>query len=388
MNLQTKIFHKTQFLYLLFGSLSLFFSFQDALFSTSQRIGFAFLFLLTSAYFIITYSLSHTLPLKIRKFCSKKSFFFYFLFFSLFFHSWLYLALTNASNAQENWQKSYLFFGLTFLCLAWNFLRESASASAFPNSEKFWNLITPFLFGLLLLFIWQMLVVGFRVPFVLLPPPSLVLIAVYESRFIFWQDFVQTFIYSVLPGFFIGCASGFLVALVCDKFSFLKKGLLPIGNFFSALPIVGVAPIMIMWFGFDWQSKAAVVVLMTFFPMLVNSVVGLSATSRVELDLLRTYNPTYWQKLFSVRLYNALPFLFNALKINSTLALIGAIVAEFFGTPIVGMGFRISTEVGRMNLHLVWATVVISALAGSAFYAIFVILEKKLTFWHISIRSQ
>src|SRR3546814_9086583 len=88
---------------------------------------------------------------------------------------------------------------------------------------------------------------------------------------------------------------------------------------------------------------------MTFFPMLVNTIAGLHATAAMERDLMRSYGAGYWQTLLSVRLPNALPFIFNALKINSTLALISAIVAEFFGTPIVGMGFRISTEIGQIG---------------------------------------
>jgi NitT/TauT family transport system permease protein len=155
----------------------------------------------------------------------------------------------------------------------------------------------------------------------------------------------------------------------------------------SAIPIVGIAPIMVMWFGFDWQSKAAVIVVMTFFPMLVNTLAGLEATSHLEKDLMRSYAASYFQTLFFVRLPNALPFIFNALKINSTLALIGAIVAEFFGTPIVGMGFRISTEVGRMNVDIVWATIAVAAVAGSLFYGILAIIERSLTFWHPSYRS-
>ena len=83
----------------------------------------------------------------------------------------------------------------------------------------------------------------------------------------------------------------------------------------------------------------------------------------------------------------AAPFIFNALKINSTLALIGAIVAEFFGTPIVGMGFRISTEVGRMNVDMVWAEIAMAAVAGSAFYASVALIERAVTFWHPSVRS-
>src|SRR3546814_10415392 len=96
---------------------------------------------------------------------------------------------------------------------------------------------------------------------------------------------------------------------------------------------------------------------MTFFPVLVNTIAGLHATEAMERDLMRSYGAGYLQTLVKVRLPNALPFIFNALKINSTLALIGAIVAELFGTPIVGMGFRISTEIGRMNVEMVWATI-------------------------------
>ena len=155
----------------------------------------------------------------------------------------------------------------------------------------------------------------------------------------------------------------------------------------TALPLVGIAPVMVMWFGFDWPSKAAVVVIMTFFPMLVNAVAGLNVTVAMERDLMRSYASSYWQTLFKLRLPAAAPYLFNALKINSTLALIGAIVAEFFGTPVVGMGFRISTAVGRMDIDLVWAEIAVSALAGSVFYGVVALVERAVTFWHPSIRG-
>jgi NitT/TauT family transport system permease protein len=143
----------------------------------------------------------------------------------------------------------------------------------------------------------------------------------------------------------------------------------------------------VMWFGFDWQSKAAVIVCITFFPMLVNTVAGLNAAGRMEQDLMRTYAADYTQSLLKLRLPAAWPFIFNALKINSTLALIGAIVAEFFGTPIVGMGFRIATEVGRLNADMVWAEVAVAAVAGSASYGLIVLIERAVTFWHPSVRG-
>jgi NitT/TauT family transport system permease protein len=249
------------------------------------------------------------------------------------------------------------------------------------------NLAVPLLFGISLLVLWEGLTRGFNVPQVLLPPPSVIWARIVASTSTLWADFNQTFIKSVLPGYAMGCAAGLAAAIAVDRSPFLKRGLLPIGNFVSALPLVGIAPIMVMWFGFDWHSKAAVVVVMTFFPMLVNAVAGLSAASRIEQDLMRTYAASYWQTLLKLRLPAAWPFIFNALKINSTLALIGAIVAEFFGTPVVGMGFRISAAIGRLNVDMVWAEIAVAALAGSLFYGVIALIERAVTFWHPSIRG-
>jgi NitT/TauT family transport system permease protein len=107
----------------------------------------------------------------------------------------------------------------------------------------------------------------------------------------------------------------------------------------------------------------------------------------MERDLMRTYAAGWWPTLVKLRLPAAWPFIFNALKINSTLALIGAIVAEFFGTPIVGMGFRISTEVGRANIDMVWAEIAVAAVAGSVFYGLVALSERAVTFWHPSVRG-
>lgn len=249
------------------------------------------------------------------------------------------------------------------------------------------DLVIPILFGASLLVLWEGLTRGFNVPQVLLPPPSVIWARIISSTGTLWADFHQTFIKSVIPGFVVGCSAGLLVAVAIDRSPFLKRGLLPIGNFVSALPLVGIAPIMVMWFGFDWQSKAAVVVVMTFFPMLVNAVAGLNASTRMEQDLMRTYAANYWQTLLKLRLPAAWPFIFNALKINSTLALIGAIVAEFFGTPVVGMGFRISSAIGRLNVDMVWASIAVAALAGSTFYGLIALTERAVTFWHPSIRG-
>ena len=246
---------------------------------------------------------------------------------------------------------------------------------------------TPLLFGAWVLVFWQVLVQVFDVPQVLLPAPSLVGHALVASFGVLVSDFEQTVLHSVVIGLVAGCALGFAVGVLIDRSPFLQRGLLPVAALASTVPLVGIAPIMVMWFGFDWHSKAAVVVVMTFFPMLVNTLAGLAESGHMERDLMRSYGAGYWRTLISLRIPVALPFVFNALKINSTLAMIGAIVAEFFGSPTSGLGFRISTEAARLNMGLVWAAILVAALAGSLLYGLLGWIERRATFWHPSFRS-
>jgi len=238
-------------------------------------------------------------------------------------------------------------------CMAWSAVEKFSDIDSLNRwVTQVLSIFIPIVFGIWLLLLWEFLTRGLDVPQVLLPAPSVIGERFVNSTSILWADFKQTFLKAVLIGYALGCLSGFIVAILIDRSPFLQRGLLPVGNLVSALPIVGVAPIMVMWFGFDWPSGAS-----------------------------------YVQSLVKLRLPEALPFIFNALKINSTLAMIGAIVAEFFGTPTVGMGFRISTEVGRMNVDMVWAEIAVAAIAGSVFYLVLTILERVFTFWHPSIRQ-
>lgn len=252
---------------------------------------------------------------------------------------------------------------------------------------RFRDLVAPALLGLAGLFAWEVACRAIPISPILLPPPSLIGAKIGMEIPLLAYDFFKTVIQAVIPGWIIGCAAGLGVALLCDRFGFLKRGLLPIGNFFSVLPLVGVAPIMVMWFGVGVAPNIAVVVIMTFFPMLVNAISGLEATNHLERDLMRSYGASWSQALLALRLPAAMPFIFNALKINSTLAMIGAIVAEFFGTRVAGMGFRMQTGFGSMSLDLVWAEIALAAITGSLFYALLVLAERVVTFWHPSYRT-
>jgi NitT/TauT family transport system permease protein len=298
------------------------------------------------------------------------------------------LALLNDTSIAGSAAWGFWLAVLANWAAAW--LAVTRLASFRPHDKvasRAFDLAIPLLFGAFLFYLWEVAVRGFGVPPVLFPPPSMIAVRFFGSLSTLWQDFFQTFILGVLSGYIIGCGAGFLVAIVAHRYTFLGRGLLPIGNFVSALPIVGIAPIMVMWFGFDWPSKAAVVVVITFFPMLVNTLAGLNAAGHIERDLMRSYGAAPAQTLRKLYLPAAMPFIFNALKINSTLAFIGAIVAEFFGTPTLGIGFRISIEAGRMALDMVWAEIALAAIAGMAFYGIVALAERATTFWHPSYRT-
>ncbi|NDW53578.1 ABC transporter permease [Aliiroseovarius sp. PrR006] len=280
---------------------------------------------------------------------------------------------------------SWMIFAFVFWICAWG--TNIALVRSRLSDTTAVKYTVPILFGLTIVVLWEAVVHSFAISPAILPAPSAVADRFINSTGMLWEDFVQTVLKGALRGYIIGVLAAFVVAILIDRSPFLTRGLLPIGNFVAALPIVGVAPILVSWFGFDWHSKAAVVVVMVFFPVLVNTVQGLRETDAMLRDLMKTYAAGYFKTLLKLRIPAAMPFIFNGLKVAATLALIGAIVAEYFGSPTRGMGFRISTGVGSLSIDLVWAEIVVAALAGTAFYGIVAFIEKKVTFWHPSQRG-
>lgn len=264
----------------------------------------------------------------------------------------------------------------------------NALLTAGDGHRKRWvRVAVPLVFGATVLIVWQMTVRILHVPKVILPAPTEIAATFFGNLPLMWGDFVQTIVKGAFSGLAIGGAAAVAVAILIDRYPGLGRGLLPVASFMAALPIVGTAPIFVMWYGFGWQSKAAVVVVMVFFPMLVNVVAGLGDTTAMQRDQMRTWSAGYWQTLARLRLPAALPFIFNGLKISSTLAMIGAIVAEFFGSPTEGVGFRISASNGRLALDMVWSAILVGALAGSLTWGVLTWIERRLTFWHPSQRG-
>jgi len=221
-----------------------------------------------------------------------------------------------------------------------------------------------------------------------IPQPSSILSALNTAHATLLDDTVATFWEEALRGYLIGCGLGFAVAALCVRFPALRRGLMPYAVISNSIPIIAFAPIVIFWFGFGWEPKAIVVVMLTFFPMLVNTVAGLTSYDALSRELLRSYNANEWTVFWKLQFPNALPYIFNGLKICSTLSMIGAVIAEYFPGPNRGLGFEILNEANQSAWDQVWAGVVLACIIGIAFYMVVLGLERAMTFWHVSYRTR
>ncbi len=228
---------------------------------------------------------------------------------------------------------------------------------------------------------------AFKVPAALVPFPSQVFETLWTARIVLWRDLYRTFVLEVLTGYVIGSALGIGLALLVARWKFLDKGLMPYASLFSSIPIVAIAPVALKAFGLEWPSKMIIVVISIIFPVLLNTARGLQEVSPMSLDLMRSYGSRPGQVFGFLRIPNALPYVFNALKLGTTLAMIGAIVAEFSGADGAGLGFRILVESGISNYNIVWAAIIVASALGIASYNAVAWLEKRYTGWHVSNRE-
>jgi NitT/TauT family transport system permease protein len=178
------------------------------------------------------------------------------------------------------------------------------------------------------------------------------------------------------------------VALITARWTAAREVLLPLAIAANSVPIIAFAPIMNNWFGITTQlSKMMMVAIVTFFPMMINMLRGLTQVDPSTLELMRSYATEEWQVLLKVRLPNSLPYLFGALKVCSTLSLIGAVVGEFFGGPRHSLGVYITQEAAFFRFENSWAAIMIAAALGIVFYLTIAAIERWAIPWHASVRK-
>lgn len=235
--------------------------------------------------------------------------------------------------------------------------------------------------------IWEGLVRAFGVQEFILPRPSAILGAFVESRSTIFSFGMNTLI-EALGGFVFGTLLAVVLALAATRWVTLGEGLLPFAVAASAMPIVALAPITNQWFTITSPvSKMAVVSVMVFFPVFVNTTRGLTDVAASEMELMRSVAASPGATLRRVRIPNALPYFFSALKVASALSLIGAIVAEYFGGSQEVLGQYIISRASGFQFAEAWAAILLASLLGITFYVLILLAERVFMPWHVSLRG-
>ena len=196
-------------------------------------------------------------------------------------------------------------------------------------------------------------------------------------------------LFEAVGGLTIGTLLGVIFAFLTARFATAQELLLPLAIGASAVPIIAFAPLMNNWFGvLNPLSKMMIVAVLVFFPVVVNVTRGLTQVEPAALELLRSYAASEWTVLRKLRLPNALPYFFTALKIGSTLSLIGAIVGEYFGGSSEVLGRVIVQSASALRFDVTWAAIILAAITGIALYLAIVAVERAVIPWHASVRSQ
>ena len=235
----------------------------------------------------------------------------------------------------------------------------------------------PLLFALLTLAAWQAIVMAANIPEYLLPAPSAIF--AYIDRTLAVQLAV-TFVEAVI-GFLIASTLAFGCAIMFVRFHTLEEGLFPIAIAVKTTPIVAVAPLLVIWLGTGWWSKIVAVILICFFPVLVNAVKGLKAADAEYRELFQTLGASRAQEFRKLRIPFCLPHLFSALKISSSLAIVGAIVGEFVGAT-QGLGYLIMVSSAHLETATLFAAIAAAALAGIILFYLIGWTEQRVIFWH------
>jgi NitT/TauT family transport system permease protein len=234
---------------------------------------------------------------------------------------------------------------------------------------------------------WESVVRGFGIQNFLLPAPSDIAGTLWSDRGELWSAAFFTF-REALGGFAIGCSLGFLAAVVIARFTLLRAAIMPYAIAAGAIPIIAFAPITNNWFGVTGMtSKMAIAAVLCFFPVLVNTMKGLMSVPPSAIELMRSYAARDVTIFRRVRLPSSLPYVFSGLKVATVLAMIGAIVGDYFGGAPGALGVEIRRWVGIFAFEQAWAGIVLASLLGILFYGSVAVVERLTMGWHPSVRG-
>lgn len=266
-------------------------------------------------------------------------------------------------------------------------IHATSSAHIPPGAQLVRQYAPPALVFVLVLGLWEALILILQPSILLLPAPHQIGGTLVDNFGTLAQYGFNTF-REAIAGFALGCGAGIFMALLAARWRAVSDVLLPLAVASNAVPIVALAPLTIVWFGIDEGSKIAIVAIICFFPTLVNTVQGLHAAPTAAVDLMRSYAASPWQTFRKLRIPTALPYLFSAFKICSTLSMIGAIVAEFFGGSTQFLGVYIKTQASILHTREAWAAIVVACVIGIGFYLAVAAVERMVMPWYVTYRER
>jgi len=234
---------------------------------------------------------------------------------------------------------------------------------------------------------WEVIVIVFNIQGFLLPRPTVIASTFMQQFSVILPAGLFT-LGEAVGGFFIGSILGVLVAMATARWATINEGIMPFAIAINSTPIVALAPIMNNWFGItNPLAKMSIVGVIVFFPVMINTVRGLTQVNAGALELMRSYAAKDFTVLAQVRIPNALPYLFSALKVASTLSVIAAVVSEYFGGSREALGVFISQEAALFHFAEAWSAIIVACIMGITSYVIILLIERLVMPWHVSVRT-
>lgn len=245
-----------------------------------------------------------------------------------------------------------------------------------PEKEQVTSLarfLPPLIFLIIILALWEGAVHLFDMPPWLLPAPSRIARRFATADTIFYHTGLT--LMEAMLGFTLSVVVGITLSAGIVHSTFLERGVFPYIIVSNAIPIIAIIPLLMIWFGYGYLPKILIAAIITFFPIVTNTTRGLKSADPRIMDFMHSINATRWQVFSKVQFPSALPYIFAAFKIAASLSLVGAVVAEFYGSDR-GLGFIVITSATQLQTDLLFVAIAILALLGIGLFAIFGRLEK------------
>lgn len=248
------------------------------------------------------------------------------------------------------------------------------------------RLIFPAAVLLVLLALWELLVWALAVPQWIVPAPSAIGQAFWETRALLGTHVGQTML-EVAIGLGVAVTTGVALAAILDFSAWLRRAIYPLLVISQTIPILALAPLLIIWFGFDIWPKVIVVTLFCFFPIAINTTDGLAAAEPELIDLFRSMGATWRQIWQKVRLPSALPYFFSGLKIAATYSVVAAIVGEWVGAK-QGLGIYLLRSSAAFKTTQVFVTIVITSFLSILLFLTVLVIERRISPWYFEKRRE